>query len=138
MVILLCAPVLAQGKKAPFPSPEAPLPPIESLLRSIEILEAKQMFDSGSAVFVDGRPPVAFKIRHIKGALNCSIGEFEKQFAEFKNKVRPGRQVVVYCSSATCGLADKIGQMMLERGVKDIVVFKGGISAWVGAGYPTE
>lgn len=61
----------------------------------ISVDDAKKAFDAGTAFFVDSRPAAAYKVEHIKGALNIPNGpEAEKQFSS----IPKGKKVIVYCS----------------------------------------
>lgn len=107
-------------------------------LKKITLEEAKKIFDEGKAVFIDGRSRSAYEIRHIQGALNCSMGEFPVQIEEIKKKVPLNTQIVTYCSGETCGLAEKVGRKMMEQGYTDILVFQPGWPAWAQAGFPAQ
>ena len=107
-------------------------------IKKIAVKEAKSIFDSGKGVFIDGRSPVSYSAKHIKGALNCSMGEFDLQVAELKSKFPPDTLLIVYCSGQTCGLADSVAERIAQSGFVNIVVYSGGLSDWVAANYPSE
>lgn len=140
----------AQGKqpeKQPEPAkadtakdPDAPrrqVPPPQEL-RKVTLGEAKQFFDGGKAVFVDARPGFNFAGRRIKGAVNCSLGEFDSQLNELKAKAQSDTPLVVYCGGETCGLSQKVALKLVEVGFKNVMVFPGGWSTWVQANFPAE
>jgi predicted sulfurtransferase len=56
--------------------------------------EAKKAFDEGSVVFVDTRAEVAYRMEHIKGALNIPAEAFQMRFAE----VPRDKTIIIYCS----------------------------------------
>ena len=58
-----------------------------------------------------------YEVRHVSGAVNYSLGDFEKQSAELKSRAALDRQIIVYCGSETCGLADRIARQLTERGL---------------------
>ena len=60
----------------------------------IALADAKKDFDAGKAVFVDTRSADAFKLEHIKGAINIPAGEFETRYAA----IPKDKKIIAYCS----------------------------------------
>ena len=54
----------------------------------IDIKEAKYLYDSGKAVFLDVRGDGAYNQVHIKGALSMPLGDYDKLLPEYKNKLK--------------------------------------------------
>jgi hypothetical protein len=78
-----------QAKNAK-PSPVA----TQEEAQRISLKDAKAAYDGGNAFFIDTRPETAYKVEHIKGAINIPAGETDKHIAELpKNK-----QLIFYCS----------------------------------------
>lgn len=127
-------------------NPQQPIVPIvpqipvsqEHQFHKLSLEEAKQIHDTNSAIFVDARSPASYGVRHIKGALNCSLGDFDRQLAELKEKVPLDVQLIVYCGAETCGLADRVGRQLSENGFKNVSIFPSGWVAWAQANFPME
>ena len=86
---------------AASPAPETtPEPKGESKYKGpadvprISVEDAKKAFDAGTAVFVDSRAEAAYKVEHIKGALNIPNGADAEKFSALPK----GKKVIVYCS----------------------------------------
>ena len=61
----------------------------------ITLADAKKAFDAGDAIFVDSRPEAAYKVEHIKGAINISGDVLE---AHLKELPKEGKKIIAYCS----------------------------------------
>src|SRR6185369_15786493 len=61
----------------------------------IALADAKKAFDSGDAIFVDSRAEAAYKVEHIKGAINISGDVLE---AHLKELPKEGKKIIAYCS----------------------------------------
>ncbi len=60
----------------------------------ISLEEAKKDFDKGNVVFVDTRAESAYKVEHIKGAINIPAESFATRYAE----VPKDKKIIAYCS----------------------------------------
>lgn len=60
----------------------------------ISLVEAKADFDKKAAVFVDTRNEDAFKVEHIKDAINMPLDVVEKRFKELPKD----KKIIAYCS----------------------------------------
>ena len=60
----------------------------------IELAAAKELYESGDAVFVDTRSADAYNNERIKGAINIPVAEFEQRVQE----VPKGKTIIAYCS----------------------------------------
>ncbi len=60
----------------------------------ISLTDAKKAFDAGNAVFVDTRFADAYKLGHVKGAINIPTNEFETAHT----KIPKGKTIIAYCS----------------------------------------
>ncbi len=60
----------------------------------ISLADAKAAFDAGTALFVDSRAEAAYKVEHIKGAINIMTGQLD---AKLKNLPKD-KKIIVYCS----------------------------------------
>ena len=60
----------------------------------INLEDAKKAFDAGDVVVIDTRAESAFKVEHIKGAINIPAEAFQKRYKE----VPKGKKIIAYCS----------------------------------------
>lgn len=77
------------------PSTEEVLQPSspESILR-VNLPDAKQAYESGSAVFVDVRDESSFKNEHIPGALSIPLNDLPAREGELD----PNAWIITYCT----------------------------------------
>ncbi len=62
--------------------------------RRVDLAEAKKLFDTGAALFVDVRKPEAYEQSHIPGAISIPIKEILRRVGELPR----GRTIVLYCA----------------------------------------
>lgn len=108
----------------------------EAILK-IHIDEAKVLFESNMAVFVDTRSIYEYNQSHIKGAVSIPAGTPPDRISEMKS-VLDNKVLVTYCSGTGCHLADKAAHVLFDMGYKKIVIFFGGWPEWTQAGMPFE
>ena len=101
----------------------------------IDIKEAKYLYDSGKAVFLDARGQGAYDQVHIKGALSMPLGQYDKLLADYKKQFK-NKVLVAYCSGVGCRLSDKLANKLFDSGYNKIIIFFGGWQKWDEAGYP--
>jgi len=99
---------------------------------------AKQIFDSGKAIFVDARSTDNFKDGHIKGALSLPVGRFDEVIDVFKDQYSRDSTIVTYCSGRTCNDSHHLAQLLIEHGYVNASVFIDGYPGWEAEGYPIE
>jgi rhodanese-related sulfurtransferase len=59
----------------------------------ISLEDAKKAYDDKTAIFIDSRPADAYKIEHVKGAINIPLGST----SDFSSLPK-GKTIIVYCS----------------------------------------
>ena len=97
---------------------------------------AKQIFDAGSALFVDVRSQDMFDAGHIPGAVSLPLGDFESRLEAFAADVSPKQPIVTYCSGRLCQDSHTAAQLLMERGFENVVVFIDGFPGWIENEYP--
>ena len=60
----------------------------------ISLADAKKDFDNGTAIFIDTRNADAFKVEHVKGAINISAAEVATRYKE----IPTDKKIIAYCS----------------------------------------
>lgn len=106
----------------------------------VSLESAKQMYDEGSAIFVDARPYAEFVEGHIRGSMHCAVKYFGGATPAKVRQYLPGNAVIVYCHGQTCtdsfDVAVRLKALNLKIG--PIYVLREGLPAWIKAGYPTD
>ncbi len=102
------------------------------------LMQVKDLFERGEAVFVDARDDLVFARGHVKGALPLPVGPFDARIADFTAKVPLTATVVVYCNGYACHDSMMIGKKLMNRGYRHVLVFEGGYPEWKDAGLPVE
>ena len=103
-----------------------------------DVKRAKQIFDSGKAVFVDARSDEDYESGHIPGAVSLPAGRFDQLIDDFIDQHSLDQPVVTYCSGRTCEDSHKLAQLFSDVGFKDVKVFIDGYPGWEKEGYPVE
>ena len=99
---------------------------------------ARQIYDSGAALFVDARSRENYEDGHIPGAVSLPVGQFDEQIDSFLSKHAPEQPIVTYCSGRTCEDSHHLAQLLLETGFVNVRVFIDGLPGWEAEGYPVE
>lgn len=107
-------------------------------LEITDVLKAKEIFDSGKAVFVDARSRQQYKEGSIKGAVSMPLNEFDERIEQFLTKYPLSAFIVTYCSGRECEQGHVLGQYLIEEGYTNVKVFIDGFCGWEGEGYPVE
>jgi len=103
----------------------------------IHIDEAKVLFESNMAVFVDARSIGEYNQSHIQGAVSIPAGMPPAKIKEMKPLLN-NKVLVSYCHGTSCHLADKTANSLFDAGYRKIVIFFGGWPEWTQAGMPVE
>ena len=115
---------------------------VQAAVDQIEVVsteQARQEFDSGSAVFVDVREPVEWE-HHIAGAVQVPRGLLEF-FADpasprHNDRLDPAARTIVYCNSG--GRGALATQTLEALGYSNVANLAGGFSSWREAGLPAS
>ena len=103
-----------------------------------DILEAKEIYDIGNAVFVDARSRDEYEEAHIAGAVSIPPYKFYEYIIEFEALCPVSVPVVTYCSGRECEDGHMLAQYLIEAGYSDVRVFIDGYSVWFERGFPIE
>ncbi len=104
---------------------------------TISLAEAKALFDSGQAVFVDARHAFDFRIGHIKSAVNIPLNDFDAQSRTIAS-LPTDKTIVVYCDGSECNSSIELAAKLYEKGFGGIKIFFGGWQEWTASKYPTQ
>ena len=87
-----------------------------------------------NALWVDARPAEEFERDHIPGAIPLNEDRWNELLPPFLEKQwSPEKKIVVYCSAASCNLAEDVARRLREEAKlpNEIRILKGGWEAWV-------
>ena len=107
----------------------------EPRLFAITLDQALELYQKGT-VFVDAREPEYYQEGHIKGAWNIPFFlELVFKLDSLQGKDAP---MVIYCSGDECGSSEDLAYELQAEGFSNLLVFKGGWTAWNASGHPIE
>jgi len=107
----------------------------EPRLFAITLDQALELYQKGT-VFVDAREPEYYQEGHIKGAWNIPFFlELVFKLDSLQGKDTP---MVIYCSGDECGSSEDLAYELQAEGFSNLLVFKGGWTAWNTSGHPIE
>jgi rhodanese-related sulfurtransferase/uncharacterized membrane protein YphA (DoxX/SURF4 family) len=96
----------------------------------IPLDEARSKFMSGTAVFVDARPPDLYQEGHIQGALNLPLSDFDQLADKVVLDFPEDSFFVVYCDGEDCALAAEVALKLKEIGFENVRVLHDGWNVW--------
>lgn len=114
-----------------------PSPPSLSSPPLIHLNEAKSIFDSGEAIFIDARHTFDYKMGHIKGAINIPLVEYD-QMKTVINALPKEKTIVVYCDGAECNSSIQFAVKLSGEGFSNVKIFFGGWREWEEKNLPME
>ncbi len=104
----------------------------ETLPENEVTLAAAQSW-GGQVVWVDARPQAKFEREHIPGAVLLNEDNWVRLVGPFLDVWEPGKNVVVYCDSASCDASHAVAKRIKEELQVDgpVWVLHGGWDAWL-------
>ena len=135
--------ILARREAAP-PAAEVeqgtPSPPADTGALFTEITPdvAFRMHAAG-AVFLDARRTAAYEAGHIAGARSIPVWEHDADArigALQSSGIPPDKEIVVYCSGATCEDSARLAEKLALAGFFRLNLYKEGFPDWEQRGWP--
>jgi rhodanese-related sulfurtransferase len=86
-----------------------------------------------NVIWIDARPTEEFERDHVPGAISLNEDRWGEMLPQFLAKDwAPEKKIVVYCSAATCNLAEDVARRLRDEAKlpNDIRILKGGWEAW--------
>lgn len=99
--------------------------------------DAKEMFDSKTAIFVDARPVKSRRVENIPGAVSLSYENLGKTYASVLGSAPKNRLIVIFACDPECVDSVKLADALVARGHSKVVVLVDGLRGWKDAGFPT-
>lgn len=103
----------------------------------IGVQEAQELFQSGTALFVDSRHEFDYKLGHIKGAVNIPLKDFGTRM-DVLAKLPRDRTLVTYCDGAECNSSIELASRLHMAGFSGVKIFFEGWNVWKSLNLPTE
>ncbi|MBI5593756.1 MAG: rhodanese-like domain-containing protein [Deltaproteobacteria bacterium] len=130
-------------RPAPLPlignwSPEARLTSPSGRQMAISLDEAKNLFQSKGAVFMDARPLEEFTKGHIQGAKSLPWQEAEQRVMDATADLSNDAVIITYCDGDTCDLSKELALLLENLGFSNVRVLVNGWTVWQQAGFPVE
>jgi rhodanese-related sulfurtransferase len=115
-------------------------PPLPRLATqdTIPLEEAKALWKTGAAMFLDARSPADYAAGHIPNALNLPDEQFEDHYPEVAGMLTPDMRIVVYCDGVECELSHHLADRLRSRNYKDVRILVNGWTTWRTAGLPAQ
>lgn len=111
-----------------------------SLPQNLSLDEFRAFVMEKHGLVLDARPEIFHRLGHVPGAISLPREDFEKSYANLRNKLDAvrDRPVVVYCSSNSCEDSELVQKALMNLGYARVAVFREGWAAWTQAGLPEE
>ena len=97
----------------------------------LTLAEIRQEPRFRQALWIDARPPEAYALGHVPGAVRLSEAEWETSLPSVLDRWQPEMPIIVYCNSTQCGTAQSVAdRLRRELGYDHVYVLRGGWEAW--------
>lgn len=86
-----------------------------------------------TAIWIDARPADEFERDHVPNAVSLNEDHWSESLPQFlAAQWTPEKKIVVYCSAASCNLAEDVARRLREEAKlpNEIRILKGGWEAW--------
>ncbi len=103
----------------------------------ISLADAKALFESHGALFLDARPAEEFNKGHILNARSLPWDGAEQQVFNVIGALPDNARIVTYCDGVTCNLSKDLAQLLKSLGFTRVQVLVNGWTVWHDAGLPT-
>ena len=106
--------------------------------QAVDLETAVDHFNSGSAIFADARPAMAYQAGHIEGALHLDPYQFDAWADQVFSQIDPDTLIITYCDGERCTLAPALAEKLTWLGYNQVVYLKNGWSSWAAAQLPVD
>ncbi len=126
--------ITGKGFFAPAPPPHAQAKAVPQV---VTLDEARQIHESGEALFVDARHGFDYQLGHIKGAVNIPLKDAQDS-PEILAILPRDLTLITYCDGEECNSSITLAAKLDSLGYKNVKVFFGGWKEWQARGLPVE
>jgi 3-mercaptopyruvate sulfurtransferase SseA len=115
-----------------------------TVVLTISVEEAAELFDVGMAQFVDARLEVDFREGHIPHSLNLPFSAFASGMPEELDRRLAEQEwlteltTVVYCEGGDCDSSKLVARQLVAFGFSDVRIIGAGFPEWRNQGLPVE
>ncbi|MFI2205610.1 CBS domain-containing protein [Streptomyces sp. NPDC020192] len=105
---------------------------------SVRLFDRQEVFrlvEQDMAQLVEVLPSEPYEQAHLPGALRIGLRELD---ARARERLDPGRPVVVYCADALCDLSPRAAARLRQLGFGQVYDYAPGKADWLAAGLPRE
>ena len=102
------------------------------------VARAREIFDTGTVLFVDARSQDDYENGHIPAAVSLPVGRFDERIESFLKRYPSEQPIVTYCSGRTCEESHSLARFFSEAGYTDVRIFIDGFPGWQAEGNPIE
>lgn len=106
----------------------------------VDLAQMRKISAGHTALILDARPEIFYRIGHIPAALSLPRDDFEHRYPLIEPVLRAhrGQTIIVYCSGRNCDDSQLVGDALAHLGYADVRLFRGGWSDWEEGGLPEE
>jgi rhodanese-related sulfurtransferase len=104
----------------------------------VSLEEARALFLTDGAVFIDARPAEVYREGHIRGALSLPLDSLDELLEDVVAQIPPDSLIITYCDGQNCHLSKELALQLSARGFSHVEVLVNGWSVWKDAGLPAE
>ncbi len=115
--------IISKNNVAAFSEPQA-----------IKLEQAFALYNK-NVLFIDARDESDYLVGHVTGSINIPFEDLDNYKQELE-QIPKDKPVVVYCAGTECDLSVLLGDILYEKGFKQVYVFFGGWVEWQDAKYP--
>lgn len=126
---------LISPRGLPLVTPPKRIPKPEEF---ISLEKAKELWSSGTALFLDAREPADYAAGHIGTALNLPALSFERHFGDVAPLITPASPLVLYCDGQECDQSHRLAESLRRLGYTNSLILSNGWTVWRQAGLPTK
>jgi len=141
LVIVLGGAVLGLAANAGSPLRIALLTPPKAPPHAADVVtlqEAKALWNSGTALFLDARATADYQAGHIAGALSLPIDEFDNHYPQIQPMLTTDTTIVAYCDGLDCDLSHRLIDRLRELDYHNVRLLVNGWTTWHAAGLLTH
>ena len=120
-------------RRLPYRTPPPVARPATDL---VPLPEARQLWASGGAFFLDARPVADYVAGHIPNAFHLPVNDFAARWPQVEPLLTREMALVVYCDGVACELSHQLRARLGELGYGKARVLVNGMTIWRGAGLP--
>jgi rhodanese-related sulfurtransferase len=104
----------------------------------IDEASAFELYEKGTAVFLDAREEEDFSQGRIPGAMCLPEPHMQERFPMIEPLLPEDSTIVLYCSGPECHMAEQVAGFLAQLGYQDMHIMTAGYIGWEQAGFPTE